>query len=289
MRRDVVGLGVALAVGGLAYGSSYRAAPSVPPPQAPVATGIAGPAANEPPPSSDATLRPKPPRFTRRDGGRSIATHMREAATRYRVSEALVAAVISVESEFNPRAVSRRGALGLMQLMPGTAALLGVRDAFDPAENVDAGARHLRELLDRFANDVALALAAYNAGAQAVIRHGGVLPYPETRAFVARVLGRIGQVAMPTAAVVRAQPAGPPRVRFARLTADRLCRDDDQSVVIAAVLRADGTIARADDTIAPPVPAPAPAWSAPSPSPRPANDVVAAAPAVILSGPIEAP
>src|SRR5204862_4074846 len=108
-----------------------------------------------------------------------------------------------------PRAISRRGAIGLMQLMPGTAAGLGVRDAFDPRQNVDAGARHLRDLLDRYANDVALALAAYNAGAQAVIEHGGVPPYPETRAFVARVLGRIERGMLPATMMA----ATPRRVR----------------------------------------------------------------------------
>src|SRR5204862_793672 len=102
--------------------------------------------------------------------------------------------------------ISRRGAIGLMQLMPGTAAGLGVRDAFDPRQNVDAGARHLRDLLDRFANDVPLALAAYNAGAQAVIEYGGVPPYPETRAFVARVLGRIERGMLPASMM-----AAPPR------------------------------------------------------------------------------
>jgi hypothetical protein len=124
----------------------------------------------------------------------SIARYVDDAATRHGVPASLVAAVIAVESKFNSRAVSQRGALGLMQLMPGTAAVLGVRDAFDPRENVEAGARHLRELLDRFANDVSLALAAYNAGPQAVIKHGGVPPYPETQAFVTRVLARAEQV-----------------------------------------------------------------------------------------------
>jgi soluble lytic murein transglycosylase-like protein len=100
--------------------------------------------------------------------------------------------VIAVESGFNPRAVSRAGAGGLMQLMPRTAATLGVRDVFDPAENVDGGARHLRALLDRLGNNLPLALAAYNAGEQAVAQHGGIPPYPETRDYVARILRFLG-------------------------------------------------------------------------------------------------
>ena len=123
----------------------------------------------------------------------TIDTHVVEVARRYRLSEHLVAAVIAVESDFNPRAVSRRGARGLMQLMPDTAAMLGVRDPFDSRQNVEAGARHLRALLNRFSNDLPLALAAYNAGPQTVVAHGGVPPYPETREFVRRVMSRLGK------------------------------------------------------------------------------------------------
>jgi hypothetical protein len=112
---------------------------------------------------------------------------IREAAERYGVPERLIAAVIRVESAFNPRAVSPKGARGLMQLMPETASLLGVRDSFDPAQNIDGGVRHLRTLMERFA-DLRLALAAYNAGEQAVVTHRGVPPYPETRDYVSRIL-----------------------------------------------------------------------------------------------------
>lgn len=117
--------------------------------------------------------------------------YMREieaAAARYGVPERLVSAVIRAESGFNPRAVSRKGARGLMQLMPSTASTLGVRDSFDPRQNIDGGVRHLRMLLDRFSHNLPLALAAYNAGEAAVITHGGIPPYPETREYVNRVL-----------------------------------------------------------------------------------------------------
>lgn len=110
------------------------------------------------------------------------------AAERYGVPHGLVAAVIRAESGFNPKAVSRKGARGLMQLMPSTAATLGVRDSFDPRQNIDGGVRHLRALIDRFPNNLPLAIAAYNAGESAVLAHGGIPPYPETRQYVNRVL-----------------------------------------------------------------------------------------------------
>jgi soluble lytic murein transglycosylase-like protein len=116
---------------------------------------------------------------------------IKEAADRYGVAEDLIAAVIEAESQFNPRAVSRRGAQGLMQLMPDTAASLGVEDPFSPRENIHGGVRHLRSLLDRFDNNVPLALAAYNAGHVAVIHHGGIPPYPQTRAYVSRILRQL--------------------------------------------------------------------------------------------------
>jgi soluble lytic murein transglycosylase-like protein len=119
------------------------------------------------------------------------APYLREikaAAERYGISERLVSAVIRVESGFNSRAVSRKGARGLMQLMPATAAELGVQNTFDPAQNIEGGVRHLRGLIDRFGNNVPLALAAYNAGERAVLSFGGIPPYPETQDYVTRVL-----------------------------------------------------------------------------------------------------
>jgi len=115
-------------------------------------------------------------------------TEIREAAERYGVPEKLVSAVIRVESAFNPRAVSRSGARGLMQLMPETASVLGVRNSFDPRQNIDGGVRHLRAMLTRFPNNLPLALAAYNAGDRAVYAYQGIPPYAETRDYVSRVL-----------------------------------------------------------------------------------------------------
>jgi len=111
-----------------------------------------------------------------------------EASQRYGVPVKLVSAVIRAESGFNPRAVSRKGAQGLMQLMPTTASILGVRNSFDPGENIDGGVRHLRGLIDRFPQSLPLAIAAYNAGEKAVTQYGGIPPYPETQDYVAKVL-----------------------------------------------------------------------------------------------------
>jgi hypothetical protein len=110
------------------------------------------------------------------------------ASGRYRLDPDLVNSVIKAESGFNARAVSPKGAQGLMQLMPGTASKLGVPNAFDPQANVEGGTKYLRELLERYNFDLIKALAAYNAGPQRVEQFGGVPPYYETRAYVARVV-----------------------------------------------------------------------------------------------------
>jgi soluble lytic murein transglycosylase len=109
------------------------------------------------------------------------------AARNHRVEPALVKAVIAAESRFESTAVSRAGAQGLMQLMPNTAHTLGIRNSFHPVENVEGGTKYLREMLDRY-GDVRRALAAYNAGPEAVDRYGGIPPYRETRNYVIRVL-----------------------------------------------------------------------------------------------------
>ncbi|MGA7568820.1 MAG: lytic transglycosylase domain-containing protein, partial [Terriglobales bacterium] len=110
-----------------------------------------------------------------------------EAAARHNVDPSLVRSVVKVESNFNPNAVSRKGAMGLMQLMPSTARSLNVSNPFDPVQNVDAGVRHLRKLLDNYGGNVPLSLAAYNAGAGAVARSAGVPRFRETQNYVRRI------------------------------------------------------------------------------------------------------
>jgi soluble lytic murein transglycosylase-like protein len=112
---------------------------------------------------------------------------VREAAERHRVDPALVKAVISTESGWNPRAVSRKGAVGLMQLIPGTAERYGVGNPFDPAQNVEGGTTYLKWLLDRYNGDLPKTLAAYNAGEHAVDLYRGVPWYPETQRYVQKV------------------------------------------------------------------------------------------------------
>jgi hypothetical protein len=121
------------------------------------------------------------------------------AAARNDLDPALVQAVIQAESNWNPLAVSRKGAFGLMQLLPSTAERYGVRDVFDPAQNVSGGTRYLRALLDRYHGDLKKSLAAYNAGEQAVQRYGGVPKYPETRAYVRKVTTTYFQSGSPRA------------------------------------------------------------------------------------------
>jgi soluble lytic murein transglycosylase-like protein len=110
-----------------------------------------------------------------------------KAASRHNVDPNLVRALVKVESNFNPNAVSRKGAMGLMQLMPQTARQLRLTNPFNPEENVDAGVRHLKQLLDNYGGDVRLSLAAYNAGTGAVARSSGIPHYAETRNYVKRI------------------------------------------------------------------------------------------------------
>lgn len=121
-----------------------------------------------------------------------LQTMITSAASQYGVSARLVEAVIAVESAFNPQAVSSKGAIGLMQLMPKTARRYAVDNPFDPLQNIAGGIRYLRDLLHRFQGDLHLALAAYNAGETAVATYGGIPPYRETRQYVKKVLRRYG-------------------------------------------------------------------------------------------------
>ena len=142
-----------------------------------------------------AAYTPAPTRVAQRPSSADYGAYSQEiaeAAARYAVPERLIWAVIRMESGFDHRAVSRKGARGLMQLMPETAAILGVRDSFNPRENIHAGARHLRALMERFGYDLPLAIAAYNAGEKPVLAFRGIPPYPETREYVARVLRLYG-------------------------------------------------------------------------------------------------
>ncbi len=136
------------------------------------------------------------------------------AAKKYGLDAQLLAAVAAVESNFDPRAISRKNAQGVMQLIPKTSVRFAVQNPFDPAQSIDAGARYLKELLDRFHGDVRLALAAYNAGPERVEQYGGVPPYRETRDYVAKITKRAAQrpsdPAAPPAATIPTQSTPAP-------------------------------------------------------------------------------
>jgi soluble lytic murein transglycosylase-like protein len=142
--------------------------------------------------AAESAKPPEPPQpLEAKLAWRRLEPHIQEAAKRHGVPPDLVVAIIEVESNFRDRASSPKGARGLMQLMPATAASLGLHDPFEPSRNIDAGVRHLRRLMKQFDADLPLVLAAYNAGEGAVLEHCGIPPYPETRAYVARVLSRL--------------------------------------------------------------------------------------------------
>ena len=128
-----------------------------------------------------------PERFGRYD------EYIRQAATLYQIPEELVRAVIRVESDFDPRAVSPANARGLMQLVPETAERMMVTDSFDPRQNIFGGVRYLRVLANLFNGDIQLTIAAYNAGEGAVMRYGGIPPYQETQDYVVKVLANYRQ------------------------------------------------------------------------------------------------
>ena len=144
------------------------------------------PAVTRPLPTASPTMAPTQPMVGKSAVG--IPEAVNQASDRYRLDPDLLNSVIRAESGFNPHAVSRKGAQGLMQLMPETASKLGVPNAFDPGANVDGGTRYLRELLEKYNFDLIKALAAYNAGPQRVEQYKGVPPYRETRAYVASIV-----------------------------------------------------------------------------------------------------
>ena len=144
--------------------------------------------------------------------GGEFDRHIVDAASMFGVAADLIRAVIQVESEFDRRAVSSKGAQGLMQLMPFTARRFGVLDAFDPRQNIFGGAQYLRVLLDLFQGDIALALAGYNAGENAVLRHKGVPPFRETQGYVRKIQDLLTPSArMLSFAPARPAPAAPQR------------------------------------------------------------------------------
>jgi soluble lytic murein transglycosylase-like protein len=116
------------------------------------------------------------------------------AAAKHGVDETLIQRVIAAESNFNPRAISRRDALGLMQLLPETAARYSVANVFDPEQNIDGGTRYLKDLLEQYRGNLPLALAAYNAGPDTVERYGGIPPFPETQSYVRRITAELGRM-----------------------------------------------------------------------------------------------
>ena len=127
-----------------------------------------------------------------------FGSFIQSAAQKTGLNETVIRQVIAAESNFNPRAVSRKKAQGLMQLMPQTSAKFSVTNVFDPSQNIDAGSRYLKSLVDRYRGDLRLALAAYNAGPDAVDRFGGVPPYPETIAYVHRITTKLANDKAPS-------------------------------------------------------------------------------------------
>jgi soluble lytic murein transglycosylase-like protein len=161
------------------------------------------------------TNLPAPPQALRGSGGATVhplrqqamrlptLQLIQEVARQHQIEPRLVQAIITVESNFDPLAVSSTGAQGLMQLMPATVARYQVANPFDPRANVEGGIRYLKDLLQLFPGDLRRVLAAYNAGEQSVIQHGGVPPYPETQQYVERVLALYGAKGVPAQKIYR--------------------------------------------------------------------------------------
>ena len=188
IERHLLGLGVLLVTVSAGYFLTGFSGSREVPGEARPATQVAR---VEAAPVESATTPASPQISTEADGEVDLDTYIKQVSAKYDVPADLVAAVIEAESARNPRAVSRRGARGLMQLMPKTAKRLGVDDPFDPRANIEAGVKHLRAMIDIFGNDLPRVLAAYNAGEVAVIKHRGVPPYRETRAYVKRITKKL--------------------------------------------------------------------------------------------------
>jgi len=143
--------------------------------------------------SYDSLIRKKTPKKSSKSSVPQVYLNkIRILSRKYNVREKLIIAVVKMESDFNPRAVSRKGAVGLMQLMKATAGDYGVTDRFDPDQNLDAGVRHLKYLHKKYNSNIPLTLAAYNAGVEAVTKYKGVPPYKETRTYIRRVMSFMG-------------------------------------------------------------------------------------------------
>lgn len=179
----------------------------LPPAEIASVTQVAGPVMPSTTPDSPADSPPQlaPPKLSRAD----LTEMLSKAGKQHNLDVDLLASVVDAESGGNPRAVSRAGARGLMQLMPATAEGLGVKNSFQPQQNVSGGSAYLDALLTRYGNKLALALAAYNAGPEAVDRYHGIPPYAETRIYVARVIHEFNRRALAREAAERR--AGPRR------------------------------------------------------------------------------
>jgi hypothetical protein len=140
---------------------------------------------------------------------------VQQTADRFHVDPKLIHAIIQVESDYNPRAVSNKGAMGLMQLIPATAQRYGVDNPFDPKQNIEGGVNHLKYLLDLFGGDLSLSLAAYNAGENSVLRRGGVPEFQETREYIRKVNGLYGVSPLPSDAEKKSsEPPKAPIYRY---------------------------------------------------------------------------
>jgi soluble lytic murein transglycosylase-like protein len=170
------------------YSRSYMVQTYTPPPPSALIPLLAFPMPRVAPPVTSALTAPAPNTVNKKLSKNEYTPWIQAAATRYHLPEALLHAVIQVESNYNPNAVSPKGATGLMQLMPETGKQYGVTELTDPQSNIDGGAKYLRFLLDMFNQDVSLALAGYNAGENAVKRYNNSIPpYAETQDYVKKV------------------------------------------------------------------------------------------------------